>query len=486
MIINEMTIKNFKQFLGEHTLRFANDPKKSVTVIYGANGRGKTSLYRAIMFCLYGEKRLAQDPDESSEELQLVNKVAVEKAGERESVEAFVQLEFVHNNEKFTLRRAASAIRASGAQHEQIGEVSLSSVSGGNSHIERDVVKVDEKINTILNKRVREYFLFDGEKIERLTRIDRSQKREIEIGIKNLLNIDQLTIAKEGFELLLRSMENQLRAKSTGAYQQEILKLQTKEQEIKKVVGDLDRFDSEIQSASVELKMVDQKLDGYKDIAVQLARRTEVQTILETSQKRQADLLGEMIVGNDDVGVLLVEEEILRVGKVIQEKIRRGELPSPIRELLVNKILEEGVCVCKTDLRGDPEKMRHILEWKNKVIDEKIEENLFQTYKNIGGATEFIQHKTKEVRELLQSYSTITEQIEQCEKNLKIISEQIGEQKVDDNIPLLEQTRNSTYEKKIRLEQSYTDGKNKLLRLQEELKIIKDSVAKLEKEESVR
>jgi DNA sulfur modification protein DndD len=48
------------------------------------------------------------------------------------------------------------------------------------------------KVNGILDSNVKEYFLFDGEKIQRLTLASIEQRHEIAKGIKNLLNVDAL------------------------------------------------------------------------------------------------------------------------------------------------------------------------------------------------------------------------------------------------------------------------------------------------------
>ena len=105
----------------------------------------------------------------------------------------------------------------------------------------------------------------------------------------------------------------------------------------------------------------------------------------------------------------------------------------------MNKILKDGICICKNKIDKDnPEALKNILEWKDKLIDEQVEQNLFSTYGKIGGTLEFIKHKVGSVQRSLQDYANKSEQIENYEKELKKISEQIGEQKIDEDIPRLE------------------------------------------------
>ena len=42
-------------------------------IVFGENGRGKTGIYRALMFALYGDMRLTQDSHVKADELHLVN-----------------------------------------------------------------------------------------------------------------------------------------------------------------------------------------------------------------------------------------------------------------------------------------------------------------------------------------------------------------------------------------------------------------------------
>ncbi len=95
MILHEITLENFRQFRGKHKLVFAHGDSGNVTVVFGENGRGKTGIYRALLFCLYGEKRLSQDAQIDDGELYLVNYPAMEnRVGDTKPVEARVCLDF--------------------------------------------------------------------------------------------------------------------------------------------------------------------------------------------------------------------------------------------------------------------------------------------------------------------------------------------------------------------------------------------------------
>jgi exonuclease SbcC len=56
MILASLTIRDYKQFAGEHT--FEPD-RQGITAVIGPNGAGKTTLFEAIEWCLYGPRSIS-------------------------------------------------------------------------------------------------------------------------------------------------------------------------------------------------------------------------------------------------------------------------------------------------------------------------------------------------------------------------------------------------------------------------------------------
>ncbi len=490
MILKKIILNNFRQFYGRKEIEFmGSDLNKNVSVIYGANGRGKTSLYRALMFCLYGIKKLSQDPQESEKEINLVNKVALIESPKKE-VEASVEVELLHDNQKYVLNRSLIGITIDDEEIEQQGKVKLAiTTKKGNTYVLDRPKEISARINSMLDKRVREYFLFDGEKIERLTKVSKEQKHEIEVGIKNLLNIDRLFTANKGISLLLRNIDKQLKNKSTGEYQQQLIKLEEINKQKEKIGNELQNFNKEIKLATIEKKEVDKKLKEFESISDLLRKREENQKKREDAIKDRESLLDELVSVTDDVGLLLAEKTIDDADNFIREKIQHNEIPSQIRETLVERILQEKVCICKRDIKENTDPYNAILEWKNRIVDQSVESGLINTYKEIGTTKEFIKHKAYEIEVALQNYSCLTEQIEQVEEDLKNISDEIrshGDKDIDTNIPNLEGSRDEIIKKTAKLEQKIYDKEKKLNQINEELEIIRNNLKELSKKEHIK
>jgi len=473
MLLTRIILKNFRQFYGEQSVDLSQkNNATNVTVIFGANGRGKTGLYRAIMFCLYGERKLVQDGEEGKKEISLVNRVALEESvNSKKEVEACVTLEFEHNGEKHILKRSILGMICDGEEIEQVGETMLSII--GNDGNAKNIKKSDEislRVNDILDKRVREYFLFDGEKIERLTRTTRLQKKEIEVGIKNLLNIDELFIAKKGVGICLKNMEKRLQNEASGEYRQVLLQLAEKEDRRDSLGRKIGEANNELELAQQERDDYNKKLTKFEGIKQLVKRRKELEQSQNAITAEREELLCEMVTVNDDIGLILIESEIKDVDGKLNSMVDNHSIPSLMRERLIKDILEKGICVCGRNICDKSSEYQAILEWKNKVFDQVVEDSLLDTHRRIGITREYITNHIEKVEQCLQGYSSKSQEIDMIEHELASISEEIGGQSEDgEDLLEIEKSRNLVLQKIGKIEQ-------KCETLEGELKIVKDEI----------
>ena len=63
MLIDRITLFNYRLYQGMNTINFDFDDKKNIFIISGENGFGKTTFLHSLLWCLYG--RLATDIEDS-------------------------------------------------------------------------------------------------------------------------------------------------------------------------------------------------------------------------------------------------------------------------------------------------------------------------------------------------------------------------------------------------------------------------------------
>ena len=61
MLIQKVKVKNFGPFVGNHEMSFSYGDSNNVNVILGNNGTGKSSLFDALRWCLYGNNSLSKE-----------------------------------------------------------------------------------------------------------------------------------------------------------------------------------------------------------------------------------------------------------------------------------------------------------------------------------------------------------------------------------------------------------------------------------------
>lgn len=76
MKLLKISLQNFRQFCGYQQIEFASKDQ-NITIIFGENGKGKTGIFRALMFGLYGSTHIQQD--NQKDEIHLVNFIALEE-----------------------------------------------------------------------------------------------------------------------------------------------------------------------------------------------------------------------------------------------------------------------------------------------------------------------------------------------------------------------------------------------------------------------
>ena len=96
MLIQKVKVKNFGPFVGNHEMSFSYGDKNNVNVIFGNNGTGKSSLFDALIWGLYGNNSLSKELN------SYINYQSAKEADGEMSVEISFR---TNNNKKYILFR---------------------------------------------------------------------------------------------------------------------------------------------------------------------------------------------------------------------------------------------------------------------------------------------------------------------------------------------------------------------------------------------
>lgn len=185
MLIDSITLRNFRQYKGMNTIKFSTDGNKNVTVIIGENTCGKTTLVQSFIWCLYGH---VDFKDKVILNAEVKDELSDSTAGSVKEAAVMVRLE--HNGIFYIIERTEKFIlgdnkRVTSNQRFKIYEIDS---YGNTTPLESE--NYDATISDILPENLSNYFFFWGERIEKL-----SEKKELSGAVKQFLGLDTIDAA---------------------------------------------------------------------------------------------------------------------------------------------------------------------------------------------------------------------------------------------------------------------------------------------------
>ena len=181
LLIKSFEIKNCGGFSGTHKIEFSTDQEKNFTIVLGNSGRGKSTIFKLIYWCLYGTHYDLRDERTGSDE-GLINLKLLQSLQTTENVTGTVKL-ILHdqNGELHQLERRITATQLEESSKKKFDIFNNSFVNAGlqtevsakitfkdklgNIKLEKDQRQIGTMIDELLPKELSSFFLFDGEKL---------------------------------------------------------------------------------------------------------------------------------------------------------------------------------------------------------------------------------------------------------------------------------------------------------------------------------
>lgn len=336
MLLEEIVLKDFRCFHGEHVIEFATEPDQNVTLIHAENGVGKTTILNAMLWCFYGmtTPRFERKHD-------LVNHDAA--AAGRQS--CFVEVLFEHNGKRYRARRYAG--RASG---DRI--FSIMRIEDGHSV---SIDNPDTFINTVIPKTMAGHFLFDGEHAEAF--LGEENRTGIRQAVQDILgcNLIETAIAdlEDAAAYYRRQMPKAKNASSAEAIAAEIDNLTG---QIAAAREALEELQAQIASKEQQIADIEDKLRNSAAARELQSARDLANSQLGRAKKRAAEAQDEVLKWLGDNGRFLVSTRITEQAiEHLETEETKGRIPSPYNEEFVQDLLDLGKCICGAELKeGTP------------------------------------------------------------------------------------------------------------------------------------
>ena len=424
MNLKEIRLNNFRQFRGEQKCALEAEGNKRVALVFGANGSGKTTLLNAFTWALYGS--LSEDV-ESQERLVTDSLWAEANFGDEIPVE--VEIVFEHEGIEYRAQRAVTVRKSGDAQSPVRADLRLWSIAADGSSSE--VGAPQEKVESILPQRLSRFFFFNGERIEKL--VHRRAYAEVKQDIKTLLGLEQVERALEHLPNVERKLSREIKkhgGEKAASISSQIEEATDLKSAFSSEIGPLESRVVEFQEERSRVLDLLRKHEGAGPLQKQ---RDEVNLQL---QQQRVELDRVQIERRNAVAtrgfVAFTSDLAIRASQLAEALHKQGALPAPLKREFVDSLLEEGRCICGTQLVEGTEANQEVLEWRARAGLAEVE----AAWQRLRGDTDGLSSTKVDLRRSLQDFSdriqTLRSSIGKNEEILTSLDVQLRELPLED------------------------------------------------------
>ncbi len=427
MKIRSIKLKNFRQFFDEQVLTFSTDPEKNISVIHGENGSGKTSLLNAFKWCFYG------DTDFDTKQDNILNEHAINVASDNVPIVVSVSVEFEHDG------NICTATRNQG--YRVLSETNVVKPDGGNvfdlSWTTSDgayekSTNPQNQINKILPEGMHSYFLFNGERIEKLAYS--SSAGEIRDAIRNLMGLE---IMERGRDHLNGKVQKHFHKQISEGASGKLLELVKKEEELDTLIEELKHAYStetkNITGYDVILEELQAKLKLIEGVSALQKRRETANKLLgeKTTELQNNQKYLKSEIGNHGF-LAFLSGPASEVAKTLEARRKKGELPYAIKRQFIDDLLAQKTCICGTDLLPASSEYLSVSAYREKASPEGIEEAFTRTSGALGQYESSRDNMFSRLKERLSARKSLMKAISDLEGELDEISGKVKDSDIED------------------------------------------------------
>lgn len=264
MLFRSIRVCNFGRYGGENFFDTTVTRDRNVILVRANNDRGKTTLFKAIKFALYGEGGLGH----KSSPNEWIN---MQKASEGDG-EMYVEIKFEHEKSEYRLKRSIKFRKTEiGKEIVTIGNPVIDIFEDDKPFmIDDSETNKKDWIDTILPKDASQFFFFDGEEIQGYIQ---NEETHVQKAIEKVLGIKELFNAREDL------------IKIHGKLEYEYSRILRKTSKDEKARDELEKLESKILEITQSIEITNKSIEGAKmregDLKKDLQKHEAIRSILD-------------------------------------------------------------------------------------------------------------------------------------------------------------------------------------------------------------
>lgn len=454
MRINKIEFENFRNFKERGEIRCSTDGR--VTIVYGKNGDGKTTLHQLFQWIFYGQVHFNKT---TTDRLYNLEYEAERSFGE--TFDVLGRIDFDHDGSQFLLSRVYTYKKGLNNSEKIAEDISLLRIDEDKNWKPIDSPK--EIIDKLLPSGLAEYFFFDGESMIADLRVKgKDSAGKLRKALYSMFDLDiiESAIAHIGRtdlkttvlgKLYLRkgsiSSDGEISAVKTNITSAQT-QIERKDILLEKATAEKKAKQSFVRSISEQIGSTKSKEDYEIQRKALKAQRDQ---FIRNAENAQGDFGDDIL---DMFPQLLLSKAVDAAKTKINLKVSQNDLPSGISKKLIAYLLAETTtkCICGNPMCG--ESRSHISTYLN-MLPPKSFTNMYNeftaTAKSWGKAFD-----KEKIEKHIQAVLSNSEYAEKCDNKVRVLDE---DEKKSSDIEDLVIARQHAENDIIKLDQQISDLK---------------------------
>lgn len=374
MKIRAIRYQNFRQFAERGEVKF--DTEGKVTIVYGTNGDGKTTLHQLFRWILY--KRVTFNKTTSDSKLYNLGNGA--RLFPESSLVVWGEIEFEHEGLLYIVRREYT-------YYKQKNGVIIHKSEDDQFYVQKRTENYDWKfvenpealIEDVLPSGLSPYFFFDGETMIADLRIRGSESaKSLRTALYSLFDLEAYEKAVYDIGEIGRSQSviGQLEVKRLKESEESATESKHRQylKEINILAAKIEAGKAERDGLRQKIEELQKRLDRISEEIGTSKSKKQLETIrksLVDSKKREHDRIDKemLLFGNEietNYAYLLISEVVKSADTRLYMQVQDEEkkiIPGLTKELLINLLRSDDLCLCGRTI-GESER-KQLEQWKS-------------------------------------------------------------------------------------------------------------------------
>ena len=422
MLLQTIELQNFRQFVNEK-IDFSTDPERNVTLIIGENGTGKTTFAQAFFWCFYGET-------DFSDKI-ILNRSVIEKMTPDQKETVRVAIRLTHGSAEYEIIRTqeykkAYTNRVTAAN--AVLNVQVKSADGNTRYLKP--LECESAIQNILPKELANYFFFDGERIEKMSKEIASGRKSsgfsnAVVGLTGLkATLDHLSPTRTSSVMGKLTLE--YRGDSDGKMQQLTKRIGELQDELERITVRLSEIDDEIESATTSRAQFEQDIKQFADGEKLQNERERLRRELADVKRTKATFVKDICKAFNDgmptfFGISMVKDAL----EVLSHSDFSGKDIPEMHAKTIQFLLKRGTCICGTHLDPGTIPYNKVMELMDYLPPQSIGVTVGQFIKDSRMKYSRENDLLQQLKDKMALISTQTDKVEELKEDIAQISDKL-------------------------------------------------------------